>query len=57
MTAAVLRTAWQAGYPPAGKVVEVWYSVAIILAMWTGSEWRTADGQRLDGVTRWRYRQ
>lgn len=57
MTAAVMRTAWQAGYPPAGQVVEVWYSVAIILAVWTGSEWRTADGQRLDGVSRWRYRQ
>ena len=57
MNAAVLRTAWQAGYPPAGKVVEVWYSVAIILAVWTGSEWRTADGQRLDVVSHWRYRQ
>ena len=41
-----MRLGWQAGYPPAGKVVEVWYSVAIILAVWTGDEWRTADGQR-----------
>ena len=57
MNAAVMRTAWQAGYPPAGQVVEVWYSVAIILAVWTGSEWRTADGQRLDVVSHWRYRQ
>ena len=57
MTAAVLRSAWQAGYPPTGTVVEVWYSVAIILAVWTGNEWRTADGKRLDGVSRWRVRQ
>ena len=57
MNAAVLRSSWQAGYPPTGKVVEVWYLVAIIPAVWTGSEWRTADGDRLDGVTRWRYRQ
>ena len=57
MTVAVMRSAWQSGFPPAGQVVEVWYSVAIILAVWTGSEWRTADGDRLDGVTRWRYRQ
>ena len=57
MNAAVMRRTWQAGYPPAGKVVEVWYSVAIILAVWTGSEWRTADGQRLDDVSHWRYRQ
>ena len=57
MTAAVMRLGWHSGLPPAGQVVEVWYSVAIILAMWTGSEWRTADGKRLDGVSRWRVRQ
>ena len=57
MNVAVMRRTWQAGYPPAGKVVEVWYSVAIILAVWTGSEWRTADGQRLDDVSHWRFRQ
>lgn len=57
MTVAVMRSAWQSGLPPAGQVVEVWYSVVIILAMWTGSEWRTADGQRLDDVSHWRFRQ
>ena len=58
MTVAVMRVGWQSGLPPAGQVVEVWYSVAIILAVWTGSEWRTADGQRLaDGVSHWRWRQ
>ena len=57
MNVAVMRRTWQAGYPPAGQVVEVWYSVAIILAVWTGSEWRTADGQRLDVVSHWRFRQ
>ena len=57
MSGSVMRHAWQAGYPPAGKVVEVWYSVAIILAVWNGSEWRTADGQRLDVVSHWRFRQ
>jgi len=57
MNAAVMRRTWQAGYPPVGAVVEVWYSVAIILAVWTGIEWRTADGQRLTDVSHWRYRQ
>ena len=57
MTGTVMRLGWQAGYPPAGKVVEVWYSVAIILAVWNGSEWRTADGQLLDVVSHWRFRQ
>jgi hypothetical protein len=58
MSMSVLRHAWQAGFPPAGQVVEVWYSVAIILAVWTGSEWHTADGQRLaDNVSHWRFRQ
>ena len=54
---AVMRLGWHSGLPPAGQVVEVWYSVAIILAVWTGNEWRTADGKRLDGVSRWRVRQ
>ena len=54
---AVLRLGWHSGLPPAGQVVEVWYSVAIILAVWTGSEWRTADGDRLDVVSHWGYRQ
>ena len=57
MSGSVMRLGWQAGYPPAGKVVEVWYSVAIILAVWNGSEWRTADGQLLDDVSHWRFRQ
>jgi hypothetical protein len=38
-----------------GHVVEVWYMVACILAYWTGSEWRTADGQRLaEPIVNWR---
>lgn len=57
MSAAVLRTVWHQGTPPAGKVVEVWYFVSVILATWTGDEWRTVDGQRLEGVSRWRHRQ
>ena len=41
--------------PAVGHVVEVWYMVACILATWTGSEWRTADGQRLtEPVVNWR---
>lgn len=54
---AVLRATWQAGHPPTGTVVEVWYSVSVILAYWNGDEWHTADGQRLDGVSHWRWRQ
>jgi len=57
MSAAVLRTVWHQGTPPAGKVVEVWYFVSVILATWNGDEWRTVDGQRLEGVSRWRHRQ
>ena len=58
MSGSVMRLGWRDGFPPAGQVVEVWYLVAIIPAVWTGSEWRTADGQRLaDGVSHWRFRQ
>jgi hypothetical protein len=57
MRLAVMGHAWQRGFPPAGQVVEVWYLVSIILATWNGNEWRTADGQRLEGVSYWRFRQ
>ena len=50
---AVMRLGWHSGLPPAGQVVEVWYSVAIILpcgratngAPQTGNGWTVlADG-------------
>lgn len=53
----VMRTAWNYGSPPAGKVVEVWHFTTVMLAMWDGSEWRTVEGDVLHGVTHWRWRQ
>lgn len=49
-------TPWREDPAPVGKVVEVWYGVAIILATWTGAEWRAVDGTPLRGVTHWRLR-
>ena len=56
MAVSVMRLAWQSGNPPTGKVVEVWFINSIILATWNGSEWLTADGDKLEGVSHWRYR-
>jgi hypothetical protein len=52
-----MRLAWRNDTPPSGKVVEVWFMTAAILAVYDGSTWRTADGQHLIGVTHWRFRQ
>ena len=50
------RNPWRTDKPPVGHVVEVWLSIAVVLAHWTGTEWRTVDGGRFrDGeVTHWR---
>ena len=36
--------AWRTDKPAPGRVVEVWFLTTVILAAWTGNEWRTADG-------------
>lgn len=53
----VLRMNWIGGFPPTEQVVEAWYWHTIILAYYDGKTWRTADGQAIDGVTHWRFRQ
>ena len=41
--------------PAVGHVVEVWYMVTCLLAVWTGQHWQTADGQRLtELIVNWR---
>jgi hypothetical protein len=54
---AVMRLGWSKDMPPDGKIVEVWYINAIILAYHTLHGWHTAEGQAIDGVTHWRFRQ
>jgi len=49
-------TPWREGVPPINQVVEVWFRVAIILAVWTGQVWRSVDGAALAEVTHWRPR-
>ncbi len=48
--------AWRTDKPAPGRVVEVWFLTTVILAAWTGNEWRTADGDRLSEITHWRER-
>ena len=41
--------------PPVGKVVEVWYQVTILRAVWTGRCWQTPEGQQLTAqIINWR---
>lgn len=47
---------WRRDAPPVGRVVEVWYGVSVILAVWDGSTWRTTEGAPLGSVTHWRER-
>jgi hypothetical protein len=51
------RYGWRQGTPPIDTVVEVWCQVTVILAYWTGAQWRTADGSPLGAVLYWRERQ
>ena len=53
----VMRLGWMKDTPPDGKIVEVWYINTIILAYHTPHGWHTAEGERLSGVTHWRFRQ
>lgn len=45
---------WRSDGAPVGRVVEVWYVNAPILAVWHGDQWRTVEGQPLAGVSHWR---
>ena len=45
---------WRSDGAPVGRVVEVWYVNAPILAVWHGDHWRTVDGSPLAGVSHWR---
>lgn len=58
MSAFVNRNPWRTDKPPVGQLVEVWLSICIVTAHWTGAEWVTVDGGRFsDGeVTHWRER-
>jgi hypothetical protein len=47
---------WRSDAPPVGRVVEVWYVNAVILAVWHGDVWRTVEGQPLHHVSHWRSR-
>lgn len=56
--AEIVRLGWRKGeLPPTGAIVEVWYSTSIILAVFDGSCWKTTEGDRLVGVSHWRFRQ
>lgn len=57
MDAALTRAAqWRSDAPPVGRVVEVWAWLSVVLAVWTGAEWRTPEGQPLRYVSHWRER-
>jgi len=47
---------WRSDAPPVGQVVEVWAWLSVALAVWTGTEWRTPEGQVLRYVSHWRER-
>ena len=55
---AVNRNPWRTDKPPVGEMVEVWLSVVVVLAKWTGQHWETVNGGTfMDGlVTHWRER-
>lgn len=43
--------------PPVGQVVEVWWLVTTILAVWDGQAWRAADDKSvLRHIEYWRER-
>lgn len=52
----VRATEWRSDAPPVGQVVEVWAWLSVALAVWTGTEWRTLEGQVLRYVSHWRER-
>ena len=57
MDAGLMRAAaWRNDTPPVGVVVEVWAWLSVALAVWTGAEWRTTEGQVLRYVSHWRER-
>lgn len=57
MDAGLVRAAaWRNDTPPVGVVVEVWAWLSVALAVWTGAEWRTTEGQVLRYVSHWRER-
>ncbi len=57
MDARLAATAeWRSDAPPVGQVVEVWAWLDVELAVWTGTEWRTMEGQTLRYVRHWRER-
>ncbi len=41
-------------YPEKNTVVWVWAMYTQVKAIWTGTEWRTPDGVKLQDVTHWR---
>jgi len=47
---------WRSDAPPVGQGVEVWAWLSVALAVWTGTEWRTPEGQVLRYVSHWRER-
>ena len=53
----VMRLGWMKDTPPDLILVEVWYINTIILAYHDAQGWRTAEGERLSGVTHGRFRQ
>lgn len=57
--AAVNRNPWRVDKPPVGVVVEVWLSITVVLACWTGQKWQAVDGGTfMDGlITHWRERE
>ena len=53
--------AWQRveveGFPVRERMVEVWSASGYADAYWTGKVWRTPNGELLDGIARWKYKE
>lgn len=47
---------WRNDAAPVNEVVEVWYINSVILAVFDGEMWKTADGSQLSLVSHWRKR-
>ncbi len=48
------RSKWSSAPAPVGIIVEVWYGICALDAVWDGNVWREAKtGARLSDVTHW----
>ena len=45
---------WRTDKPEPGRLVEVWAWLSVVVATWTGEEWRTPSGTPLLWVSHWR---